>query len=62
MLAEQARKTLECVETLVQWLQDTPLSEPNLLREQEANVDAMRYDMEEKLLVSYPEIISQNFQ
>jgi len=53
MLAEQARKTLECVETLVQWLQDTPLSEPNLLREQEANVDAMRYDMEEKLLDSF---------
>lgn len=53
MLAQQARKTLECVNTLVLWLQETPLREPDLLREQEANVDAMRYDMEEKLLDSF---------
>ncbi|OPY48266.1 MAG: hypothetical protein A4E42_00130 [Methanoregulaceae archaeon PtaU1.Bin222] len=53
MLAEQARKTLECVDTLVLWLQKIPLSEPNLLKEQEENVDAMRYDLEEKLLDSF---------
>lgn len=53
MLVEQARKTGECVNTLVGWLQEIPLSEPHLLRAQEADVDAMRYDMEEKLHESF---------
>lgn len=53
MLIEQAQKTGECVNTLVSWLQENPLSEPHLLRTQEADVDAMRYTMEEILLESF---------
>ncbi len=53
MLIIQAEKTLECVHILVEWLEKTPLEDPLLLRQMETSVDAMRYDMEEKLLASF---------
>ncbi|OPX73898.1 MAG: hypothetical protein A4E40_01525 [Methanoregulaceae archaeon PtaU1.Bin059] len=53
MLALQAEKTLECVHTLVQWLKKTPLDEPQQLMQLEIQVDAMRYDLEEKLMASF---------
>jgi len=53
MLIAQAEKTLECVNTLMEWLQRTPLEEPRLLQQLESNVDAMRYEMEERLLASF---------
>ncbi len=53
MLALQAEKTLECVYTLVQWLKKTPLDEPQQLMQLEMQVDAMRYDLEEKLMASF---------
>jgi len=53
MLALQAEKTLESVYTLVQWLKKTPPDEPQQLMQLEMQVDAMRYDLEEKLMASF---------
>lgn len=53
MLEEQAEKTLECVYFLIQWLKKTPLEEPSKLQNMEVQLDAMRYEMEEKLMESF---------
>src|SRR5690606_4616320 len=53
MLVEQAEKTLECVYSLVQWLKKTPTDDPQQLMQLEMQLDAMRYDMEDKLMASF---------
>ncbi|MDG6257930.1 MAG: DUF47 family protein [Methanomicrobiaceae archaeon] len=53
MLETQAGGTLEGVETFVRWLHSTPLEEPSALEHIEEEVDAMRHDMEDKLISSF---------
>ncbi|MCX6698567.1 MAG: DUF47 family protein [Methanomicrobiales archaeon] len=53
MLAEQADKTLTGVETLVIWLNSSPLSDPVHMVQIEEEVDAMRHRMEDKLINSF---------
>lgn len=53
MLSEQADKTLAGVETFVIWLNSRPLTDPVHLIRIEEEVDAMRYQMETKLINSF---------
>ncbi|MDI9633039.1 MAG: DUF47 family protein [Methanolinea sp.] len=53
MLSEQAEKTVECVEKFVHWLEAGGGVHPRELGELARMVDAMRYDMEEKLMESF---------
>jgi uncharacterized protein Yka (UPF0111/DUF47 family) len=53
MLAEQADKTLTGVETLVIWLNAVPQTDPVHLVRIEEEVDAMRHQMEDKLINSF---------
>lgn len=49
MLADQADRTLEGVEVFVEWLKHSASEEPVGLQHREDQVDALRYDLEEKL-------------
>ena len=53
MLADQADKTLEGVQILVNWLNDKPLRDPIELEIIAGDVDKMRYNMEEKLIEAF---------
>jgi uncharacterized protein Yka (UPF0111/DUF47 family) len=53
MLADQAERTAEGVQTFVHWLHTTPPEEPVKLESIEDEVDEMRHDMEEKLIGSF---------
>jgi uncharacterized protein Yka (UPF0111/DUF47 family) len=53
MLSLQADRTVAGVEVLVNWLRVTPLADPVELVRIENEVDAMRHDMEEKLINSF---------
>jgi uncharacterized protein Yka (UPF0111/DUF47 family) len=53
MLGEQADKTLTGVETLVVWLNSSPLTDPAHLVQIEEEVDTMRHRMEDKLINSF---------
>jgi len=53
MLAEQADRTVAGVSVLVDWLKSDPLITPVELERIENEVDAMRHDMEEKLINSF---------
>jgi len=53
MLSEQADRTLTGVETLVIWLNSQPLTDPVHLVQIEEEVDAMRHQMEDKLINSF---------
>ncbi|UUX93623.1 DUF47 domain-containing protein [Methanoplanus endosymbiosus] len=53
MLADQADKTLEGVQTLVNWLDEKPLRDPIELEIIAGDVDKMRYNMEEILIEAF---------
>jgi len=53
MLAEQADQTVAGVAILLDWLRTTPHTGPAELVKIENDVDAMRHDMEEKLINSF---------
>ena len=53
MLADQSVRTIAGVQTLLDWLKTTPLSNPTELERIENEVDHMRHDMEDKLVISF---------
>jgi len=53
MLSRQADRTLTGVKTLSDWLMTTPLEDPVVLKRMEKEVDALRYDLEEKLIDAF---------
>jgi len=53
MLAEQAERTVSGVRVLTEWLTVTPHPVPSDLVQIEKDVDAMRHDLEEKLINSF---------
>jgi uncharacterized protein Yka (UPF0111/DUF47 family) len=53
MLAEQADRTVSGVQAFSDWLKVTPMTNPVDLERIEAEVDAMRHDMEDKLIQSF---------
>ncbi|MCQ8893929.1 MAG: DUF47 family protein [Methanolinea sp.] len=53
MLEVQAEKTVECVEVFVRWLSTPPRAEPLELHQRGIAMDAMRYEMEERLMESF---------
>ncbi|TAJ45766.1 DUF47 domain-containing protein [Methanofollis fontis] len=53
MLADQAERTLEGVQTLANWLETEPLQDPTILEEIEDDVDRLRHEMEDKLITSF---------
>ena len=53
MLAQQADRTVSGVGILVGWLKESPLTDPVALERAENEVDAMRHDMEAKLINSF---------
>jgi uncharacterized protein Yka (UPF0111/DUF47 family) len=53
MLAHQSDWTVSGVRTFVVWLETHPLSNPHELERMENEVDAMRHDMEDKLIQSF---------
>jgi len=53
MLACQSDRTIAGVQAFTEWLKDSPLKNPVELERIEAEVDAMRHDMEDKLIKSF---------
>lgn len=53
MLAEQADRTVAGVRAFTAWLQVEPLTSPVHLEQMENEVDAMRHEMEDKLIRSF---------
>jgi uncharacterized protein len=53
MLAAQADRTVAGVTLFLDWIRETPLSDPAELVRIESEVDAMRHEMEEKLINSF---------
>lgn len=53
MLALQADRTVSGVEILVSWLKETPQTDPVALEKAENEADALRHDMEAKLISSF---------
>lgn len=53
MLAHQAERTLAGVRIFAGWLDETPLTKPAVLEKVEAEVDELRYRLEEKLLEAF---------
>jgi len=53
MLAEQGRRTCQLMESLLNWLDESPLSDPAGLVAMARDIDKLRYDMEDRLMDAF---------